>query len=199
MLKSDRLFFFTSATFLLAGTLLATAAGSDLPMASPPAPPVLTATPPVPMTGYEALRYPTPKSALSASSLSVVSTWREQAETSAQVTATLASSRSVVRSSVVAEGTGAFQLANPSFSDESLVLVPSVLPTAGTRLFFESRIGYATTSQFARVQVSTNNGTSWTSILSRRGTDSAGDGGFHLETVSLGAYAGMTIRLRFFL
>lgn len=198
MLKSDRLYFFKTAPFLLAGTLLATAAGSDLPMAPPPAPPVLTATPPVPTTGYEALRYPTPKSALSASSLSVVSTWREQAETSAQITATLASSRSVVQSSVVAEGTGAFQLANPSFSDESIVLVPSLVPATGTQLFFESKIGYATTSQFARVQVSTNNGTSWNSIWSRQGSGGSGDGGFHLETISLGAYAGMTIRLRFF-
>lgn len=198
MAKSDHLIFFKTAAFLLAGTLLATAAGSDSPVAPPPAPPVLTATPPVPTTGYEALRYPVAKSALSASSLSVVSTWREQAETNEQVTATLASSRSVVQSSVVAEGTGAFQLANPSFSDESLVLVPAVLPAAGTRLFFESRIGYATTSQFARVQVSTNNGTSWTSIWSRQGSGGAGDGGFRLETVSLGAYAGLTIRLRFF-
>lgn len=198
MAKSDHLIFFKTAAFLLAGTLLATAAGSDSPVAPPPAPPVLTATPPVPTTGYEALRYPVAKSALSASSLSVVSTWREQAENSGQITATLASSRSVVQSSVVAEGTGAFQLANPSFSDEGLVLVPAVLPAAGTRLFFESRIGYATTSQFARVQVSTNNGTSWTSIWSRQGTGGAGDGGFRLETISLGAYAGLTIHLRFF-
>ncbi|MBJ7392712.1 MAG: hypothetical protein JHC85_14175, partial [Chthoniobacterales bacterium] len=83
------------------------------------------------------------KSTLSASSLSLVSTWREQAETSEQVSATLASSRSVVQSSVVAEGLGAFQLANPTFSDESLVLVPAVVPAAGTLLFFESKIGYA--------------------------------------------------------
>ena len=198
MLRSDRLYFFTTTAFLLLGMLLAGAADRDRPIAPPTALPVLTATPPVPTTGYEAPRYPMAKSTLSASSLSVVSTWREQAETSEQVSATLASSRSVVQSSVVAEGLGAFQLANPSFSDESLVLVPAVVPAAGTLLFFESQIGYATTSQFARVQVSTNNGTSWTSIWSKQGSGGAGDGGFQLETVSLGAYAGMTIHLRFF-
>ncbi|MBJ7392713.1 MAG: hypothetical protein JHC85_14180, partial [Chthoniobacterales bacterium] len=45
---------------------------------------------------------------------------------------------------------------------------------------------------------STNNGTSWTSIWSKQGSGGAGDGGFQLETVSLSAYAGTTIRLRFF-
>jgi len=198
MLKPDRLYFSTTTAFLLLGMLLAGAVDGDLPIAPPTAPPVLTATPPVPTDGYEAPRYPMAKSALSASSLSVVSTWREQVETSEQVSATLASSRSVVQSSVVAEGVGAFQLGNPSFSDESIVLAPAVVPAVGTLLFFESKIGYATTFQFARVQVSTNNGASWTSIWSKQGSGSAGDGGFQLETVSLGAYAGMTIRLRFF-
>lgn len=193
------MYLLSTIAFLLAAILPALAFDGDRsPVAPPPAPPVVTATSPVPALGYETPRYPSPKSALSAGIMSVVSSWREQAETNTQVTATLASARSVVQSSVVAEGEGAFQLANPSFSDESIVLIPSLVPAAGTQLFFESKIGYATTSQFARVQVSTNNGTSWNSIWSRQGSGGSGDGGFNLETISLGAYAGMTIRLRFF-
>lgn len=111
----------------------------------------------------------------------------------------LGSARALVQTNVFAEGTGAFLLANPAFADESVELAVSVIPDASTKLFFESRQGYATTNQFARVQLSTNGGTNWITVWSQTGagTTSAGDPGFRLITVPLGAYAGASLKLRF--
>jgi hypothetical protein len=93
-----------------------------------------------------------------------VSTWRETAENTNQITGTLTSARSAVQSAVVADGAGAFQLAHPTFTDESIALNPVILPSASTKLFFESRLTLATTNQVATAQISTNNGATWTTL-----------------------------------
>lgn len=98
----------------------------------------------------------------------------------------------------MAEGAGAFHLANPDFADELVAINQSIVPTASTKIYFESRLTYATTNQAAKLQVSTNGGGSWTTLWSRAGTDTAGQGGFELVTVSLAAYAGMSVDIRFF-
>ncbi|MFZ4484134.1 MAG: hypothetical protein ACOYOL_09180 [Chthoniobacterales bacterium] len=67
---------------------------------------------------------------------STVSTWREQAENTNQITATLASKRSVTQTTVFAEGARAFQMAHPNNTDETVVLNPVILPGAATKLFF---------------------------------------------------------------
>lgn len=126
-----------------------------------------------------------------------VSTWREQAENTNQVTATVTSARSAVQSAVVSEGLGAFQLAHPTFTDETIVLSPVILPSSTTKLFFESRLGWATTNQVATAQVSTNNGATWATLWSQAGTGGAGQGGFALVTLPLAAYAGTPIKTRF--
>lgn len=113
------------------------------------------------------------------------------------MTATLTSARSAVQTAVVAEGTGAFQLAHPTFTDENIVLSPVILPSATTKLFFESRLGWATANQVATAQVSTNNGASWTTLWSQAGTGGAGQGGFARVTLPLSAYAGIPIKTRF--
>lgn len=124
---------------------------------------------------------------------------RERAEDASQVTATLGSARPLVQSVVVAEGAGAFQLANPAFTDEQVVLNPEVRPDATTRLFFESRLAIATTNQVARVEVSTNSGGTWSQIWSQAGfgTNSLGQGSFSLVNVPLASFAGQTLRIRF--
>ncbi len=127
-----------------------------------------------------------------------VSAWRERAEDASQVTASLGSARSVVQSAVVAEGSGAFQLANPDWLDESVALNRTILVSAATKVFFESKLAWADPNQVAKLQVSTNGGGSWTTLWSRAGTGSAGQGGFELVTVSLAAYAGMSVDIRFF-
>ena len=169
------------------------------PLAPPPNPPVLTKTAsvPLPVTAPGKSATATVRTMPVAKSFVTVGAWRERAEDASQVTAALGSARTLFQGGVIAEGSSAFHLANPSFADESVTLNPRILPGAETRLFFESRLGYATANQFARVQVSTDGGVTWTSIWNRQGSGGAGDGGFQLETVSLAAYAGTTVRLRF--
>lgn len=184
------------ARLLACGITLQATGMAEVAHAPPTPPPAIEAAVPEPESATQPSRGPTAKSTPATLNTGPVSTWRERAEDDSQVTATLASARPVVQGTFVAEGTGAFQLANPAFTDESIVLGPGIIPGADTSLFFESRLGYATSAQFARVQVSTN-GTHWTNLWSRAGSGGAGDGGFRLETLPLAAYAGTTIRIRF--
>lgn len=128
----------------------------------------------------------------------LVSTWREHADDGTQVTATLGSARPVVQSAVFIEGSGAFHLANPGFANESIVLNATILPGASTKLFFESRLGWSSVSQFARAQVSSNDGATWTTLWSQAGSGDAGEGHFKLVTVPLSSYAGTNILIRLF-
>lgn len=77
-------------------------------------------------------------------------------------------------------------------------LSPTISVTTGCRLFFLSRLGWATTSQVATVQVSTNSGASWNdTIWSQAGTGNSGETGFTLQTIDLDAYIGQNIQIRF--
>lgn len=170
-----------------------------LPVAAPPAPPVLSEIAPVLAPELPRAKRSTaaPRTTPVMTSFSTVAAWRDLAEDESQVTPALGSARPLVQGDLFVEGAGAFHLANPEFTSESFILNVSILPEAKTELFFESRLGYATATQFARVQASTDNGVTWTSIWNRQGSGGAGDRGFQLETVSLAAYAGTSIRLRF--
>lgn len=168
------------------------------PVAPPPTQPTIYGpAPSPPRQGWGGTTVVTSRRAVPRT-LGPVSAWRERADSASQVIATLGSVRSLVQTNIVAEGTGAFLLANPSFSDESAELAPPIIPGANTKLFFESRQGYATTSQFARAQISTNGGASWITAWSQTGSGGAGDGGYRLVTVPLGTYAGISLRVRFF-
>lgn len=168
-------------------------------MAPPPPPPVVNVAIPVPEAQPAPAR--TRQAALQAPALlsggAPVSTWRERAEDDAEIVAVLTSVRAVVQNAIVAEGEGAFHLVHPVYQDESITLSPVIIPNAATKLFFESRLTYATSNQIARAQVSADDGGSWTTIWSQAGSDDAGEGGFKLVTLPLSAYAGSSIRLRF--
>ena len=202
----DRRFSASSAFVTLAAAALLSAGLSTsraeesrpAPVAPPTAPPALVAEPRLPEAGAPGRRARAMRTVPQTTThASAVTSWRERAENVDHVTASLGSARPAVQDAVVAEGAGAFQLANPDWQTESITLAPAVLPAEGTKLFFESRIGHATSTQFARLQVSADNGANWTNLWSRAGSDGPGDGGFRLETVELSAYAGSSIRLRF--
>lgn len=171
------------------------------PMAPPPAPPpTVNNIVPAPTTKPAALRrnqtpleIPPPPPDGGGS----VATWREHAENDAEVTAVLTSARPVVQNVVLSEGAGAFHLAHPTGGNESITLSPVILPGAATKLFFKSRLTYATSTQVARAQVSTDGGGTWSTIWSQAGTDNAGEGSFKLVTLPLATYAGTSIRIRF--
>jgi hypothetical protein len=133
-------------------------------------------------------------------SLSLAQTlWTEDAENGlANVLDHTDASYSLIQSDVVGQGNFAFHLANPDFNDNWFGLDTTISVAADTKLFFLSQLSWATTSQVAKVQLSTNGGSTWpNTIFEQAGTGGAGESTFSLKQVVLGAYANQDVRLRF--
>lgn len=130
-----------------------------------------------------------------------VSNWLENAEGgSAKVIDGTDPSYSLIQSEVVAEGNHAFHLANPDFNDNYFELDVTIDVQADTKLFFQSRLRTATIYQVAKVQLSTDGGSSWPhTVYEQAGSDQPGEGSFALRTVDLGSsFAGQQLRIRFY-
>jgi uncharacterized repeat protein (TIGR02543 family) len=102
----------------------------------------------------------------------------------------------VIASAYHAGGTKAFHLTTPDFGSQSVKLSRTVLASASTELKFKSRFLYATPSQVAHVQVSTDEGSSWDTLFSDAGTDAPASS-FSDHTIPLAAYANRTLQVRF--
>lgn len=128
-----------------------------------------------------------------------VTSWIEKAETLDHVVVSPSQSYPVVQTEVVAEGTSAFQLINDSFADIALEIAPTIAPEAHTRLYFQSRLGLATSSQIAHAQIRVGSG-SWNDLWSLAGSSEGypSQDAFELITVDLSGYAGQTVSIRFF-
>jgi len=106
---------------------------------------------------------------------------------------------SLIQSDIVSQGNNAFHLANPGFQDNWFEIDQSLTIESDTKLFFTSRLNWATTSQVAKVQLSTDGGSSWpTDIFSQAGNGGAGDGAFGLKEFDLSSYSGQQARFRFY-
>lgn len=123
--------------------------------------------------------------------------WRDPAVNLDHVLADVSPGYDVVQSVMHVHEGAAFKLAHPEFATQTLELAPDFQPEAGTHLFFESRLGWATPQQTARVRLSADGGATWQSVWSRSGDGTAGETGFTLQAVDLSAFAGGTIRIRF--
>jgi uncharacterized protein YkwD len=106
----------------------------------------------------------------------------------------------LIQADRVAKGSHAFHLANPGAVDNWFELDVDIDVLADTQLFFQTRLQYATTNQFAKVQVSLDGGSTWPdTIYSQAGDGSSGEGVFILRTLDLGAsYANQQVRIRFY-
>lgn len=67
----------------------------------------------------------------------------------------------LIQSDIASQGASAFHLANPAFTDYWFRITQPITIQADTKLFFQSRLGWATDRQFARVQASTDGGSTW--------------------------------------
>jgi len=103
----------------------------------------------------------------------------------------------VRQSSLRASGTWGFHLAHVQPEDQFLTLQRHLLVGAAGNLAFRSRLGWSTTNEVARVQVSLDDGSSWRTLWYQVGTGGAGDGGFQTRSVSLASVAGRSVQLRF--
>lgn len=102
-----------------------------------------------------------------------------------------------VAQGVQAQGGASFHLVHPALENQVLSLVNPLRLGANSQLTFQSRLGWATDIQVARVQLSTDSGTTWTDLWTKAGSGGAGQSAFARETVSLAGYAGQLVQLRF--
>jgi hypothetical protein len=71
-----------------------------------------------------------------------------------------------------------------------------LVPATNTILSFQSELGFATSDEVARVQVSADNGANWTDLFTQPGNGGY-ESSFAPHSVSLANYAGVTVLLRF--
>jgi hypothetical protein len=96
-------------------------------------------------------------------------------------------------------GSYSFHLATPQngIREQSFVLNARYMATDSSTLRFQSRLAWVTTSTFAIVQVSTDDGATWQEVYRQAGTSSSGERSFVARSVNLAPFAGSIIRLRF--
>jgi hypothetical protein len=97
-------------------------------------------------------------------------------------------------------GAAGFHLLHPApVQLEQTLTLPDLYYAADrtATLTFLSRLGYATREQVARVQISTDDGVSWSDAYEQAGTGGSGEGSFQTRTLSLAAYEKRAFRVRF--
>jgi hypothetical protein len=105
---------------------------------------------------------------------------------------------SVFASDVKASGSYSFHFCHPTNTAAQLLTFNTIfLPRTNCHLVFSKRLGYATSSQIAHAQISTNNGVAWQDVWSQAGSGGSGESSFSRITNSLGAFAGVTTKIRF--
>jgi uncharacterized protein YkwD len=129
-----------------------------------------------------------------------ITLWTENAENGyGEVIDGTAVSYPLIQSDVAGQGNNAFHLATPTGADNWFAIDETLTMQSDTKLFFLSRLGWATTSQIARVQISTNGGGTWpTNIVNQTGSGGSGEGSFSLKEIDLSSYSGQNLRFRFY-
>jgi hypothetical protein len=96
------------------------------------------------------------------------------------------------------DGSGkCFHLTHDGGVAQIMQLKEQLFPSNSATLSFKSLLGYATSDETARVQISTDGGTDWQDIYTQVGSNGAGESAFTPHTISLSAYAGKNTLLRF--
>ncbi len=95
-------------------------------------------------------------------------------------------------------GSRAFHLAHPDFVNQVYTLSRTFFPGASSSLQFQSRLGLATTGEFAIIEVSVDGGSSWEEVFSQAGTNSSSESSFRQATVPLSDFQDKAINIRFF-
>jgi len=104
----------------------------------------------------------------------------------------------IITNAPAAAGSGAcFHLCHTNPAAQFLQFNQILFPATNATLSFKSLLGYASTTEVARVQVAPYGSTNWVELYAQAGTNGAGETGFTQHTLSLSNYAGQQVRLRF--
>ena len=97
-----------------------------------------------------------------------------------------------------ANGSGkCFHLSHVNGVSQMMQFNEMLFPSNTAMLSFKSLLGYATSAETARVQISTDLGNTWQDIYTEAGSNNSGESTFTTHTLSLTGYAGTEIFLRF--
>ncbi len=114
------------------------------------------------------------------------------------VIANVSSSYNPVDPGVAASGSASYHLATPDGSTQTLTLPGEYFATnASASLQFASMLGYATATQVAHVQISLNDGVTWSDLNTQAGSGGPGESSFSNRSLSLASYAGLVFEIRF--
>jgi hypothetical protein len=114
------------------------------------------------------------------------------------VIASVSSSYNPVDPGVAASGAASYHLATPDGSTQTLSLPGEYSATnASASLQFASLLGYATATQVAHVQISLNDGVTWSDLYTQAGSGGSGESAFSNHSLSLAPYAGLVFEIRF--
>ncbi len=110
-------------------------------------------------------------------------------------TANISSGYSLFSTTVKASGNDSYHFTHIVPTDQFLTLNSTLLAQANSAVQFSSLLGYATSYQVAKVQVSTNSGSTWQDVYSQSG--GSFETAFSSRQISLAAFAGQALQLRF--
>jgi hypothetical protein len=96
----------------------------------------------------------------------------------AGVTANASAGYAVVSSDFANSGSFSYHLAQPDGANQFLTINATVRPGASSQLTFAKLLGWATTTQTAKAQVSTDGGGSWQDVWTQSGDNGSGNAGF---------------------
>jgi hypothetical protein len=95
-------------------------------------------------------------------------------------------------------GSHAFHLAHPQpAGTQRLTWMRVLLPASGAQMQFWSRLGWATSDEMAKVELSLDGGSSWQAVDQQAGTGGSGETAFTQRSILLSAWAGRTVQIRF--
>lgn len=115
------------------------------------------------------------------------------------VTAVTSAGYSVISTFKAASGTHSFNLMHSQAADQILTLNPILLVSAASQFSFSKFIGFALSNEVSEAQISSDGGLNWQTLWSQPGNAgaSAVDTAFTRQTLSLAAYAGKIVQVRF--
>lgn len=132
--------------------------------------------------------------------------WTEGAEDSPtpRITESISAGYSLRQTGLKRTGSKAFQLTYPSgvWTDQSFAITRNIIPGATSQLQYYDRARWSATTTTLETQISTDGGSTWSNIASRNGVSVTGsstewNASWISRNVSLAAYAGQIINLRF--
>ena len=116
----------------------------------------------------------------------------------ANLTAKTSPGYEVVSADAKSSGNFSFHLAHIRPPDDQLLrLNRAVRVHFDSELVFHSRLGWATSNQVAKAQISSDDGTTWQDAWNKAGTGTRGETSFTRQSIPLGTFAGSEILIRF--